>query len=145
MTDAVTWICAVFEEMLKRYGNDSAQAIIPECCAKFRGQIFELLSCFKDPVFQEEQEWRLLAIIEERDDAALVKYRPRNGLVVPYLELDISELAGVYHGRIPVAAVVCGPTTHPELAHESICRWLDACNYHFVNVRRSRIPLSKYL
>jgi hypothetical protein len=148
ISDAVTWICAVYGEMLRKYGDENAQTmILPFCYAKFRGQVFELLSCFKDPAFQEEQEWRLLAIIDAHDDVGLVKCRAKNGLIIPYIELDVTDSAGVHHGRIPVDEVVCGPATHPELAERSVRLFLERAGYSWTHtrVRRSKVPLSHYL
>jgi hypothetical protein len=145
--DAVHWVCTVFETMVERYGAlDRESCILPLCCAKFRSQVFEMLSCFKDPGYREENEWRLLAILDLHRSGALVKYRARSGMVVPYIEIGVSDVAGIHAGRMPVAEVVCGPMTHPELAQRSVRLLLDNSGYPWTTtaVRRSKIPFAAY-
>ncbi len=61
---------------------------------------------------------------------------------VPYVDLDVTDTAGVFTSRLPLWEVIHGPTAHPELALASLKLYLDGNGYGFhTAVELSRIPL----
>lgn len=138
--------------------------------------------CFKHPGFEEEQEWRLIKLVDVREEFRVVNDRRREerlaeslqwlkdegvnvdehatpwssanaegvdigfrrsslGLV-PYVELPLRDMAGVFTGLLPLWHVVQGPSPHPELATEALGMLLESRGYGFhTKVETSRIPL----
>jgi hypothetical protein len=106
----------------------------------------DMLQCMlmmKNPKFVEEQEWRL---IHYRDDfgfyapQSIIEYRATRQFVVPFVSLDVSPMAGVNHGKVPITNVVVGPTAHPAAALSSIRAMLRE-SHAFAQVVNSEIPL----
>jgi hypothetical protein len=138
--------------------------------------------CFKHPTFEEEREWRLIKLVDVREELRLldsrrieemlratrermlaigvempenrtawgeanaegveIHFRPSSMGLVPYVELPIVDVAGVFTGRLPLWQVIQGPTTNPDLLLESLRMYLEARGYGFhTDVRPSGIPL----
>ncbi|MEN5264806.1 DUF2971 domain-containing protein [Stenotrophomonas sp. TWI587] len=60
--------------------------------------LVELAATFKDAGFEEEREVRMIV----RPDTSEIKYRPRNGMLVPYVEIEIpaEAIEGVHVGPV---------------------------------------------
>lgn len=100
-----------------------------------------LLACLKNPAFEEEREWRMIA--SERDMSKTykyLKYRSSRNMLIPYLELPIpafAENGGLYSNLI-IDEVIISPTPHPDLSLESCRMMMD--HYQCKSVRASAIP-----
>jgi Protein of unknown function (DUF2971) len=96
----------------------------------------------KNAGFREEREYRLMTSgirpshipNGEKREQKEIKYRERNGLVVPYVEL-FSTLGG----GLPIKSIIVGPHSHQELQEEAVKMMLEV-EYPKVKVRRSQIP-----
>jgi hypothetical protein len=85
----------------------------------------------KHKAFEEEQEWRVLM----NDYKAVVKYRVRGSLLVPYVEFDLkSKMADL------LQAVIVGPINHREQTAEAIKTLLESNGLQSVEVICSRTP-----
>ena len=72
----------------------------------------------KDPVFREEQEWRIMTMQSPYDSKE--QYRVSNGLLIPYRSIDLDQPPA----RFPITRVLVGPSLHPEQARNSLRRFL---------------------
>jgi hypothetical protein len=96
----------------------------------------------KNVGFREEREYRLsLSGIRrshvpegEKREQKEIKYRNRNGLVVPYV-----ELFATLGEELPIKSIVVGPHAHQEMQEEAV-KMLVESKYQEVDVRRSQIP-----
>ncbi|WP_282244778.1 hypothetical protein [Stenotrophomonas sp. PS02300] len=70
--------------------------------------LVEFAATFKDAGFEEEREVRMIA----RPNSNEIKYRPRNGILVPYVEIDIPAEA--------IEGVCIGPVREQGLASVSM-------------------------
>lgn len=85
-------------------------------------------SRLKSSSFQEEEEIRFISKYYQHYSDADIKFREGKTMLVPYIELDISELEK--SGPI-FAKLITGPSPHGELAYHSIAHYLSnkkACN-----------------
>jgi len=101
------------------------------------GRLMRTAATCKNKAFQDEKEWRLVAMCPSHpDEAKMVKFRCRKGLVVPYWPIALD--ADVW-GAI---TVVVGPTAHPDESRASIERLLGARCHHNcqIYVRNSEVP-----
>ncbi|WP_157998933.1 DUF2971 domain-containing protein [Citricoccus sp. CH26A] len=137
--------------------------------------------CFKHPSFEEEQEWRLIRVVDVEEDSRLrdgrrqevegvaqkrtdkagsetpepatdgsgapndivdVRFRQSSLGLVPYVEIPLLDTEGNFDGRLPLWQVIQGPTSHPELALDSLRMYLNSCGYgEPTEVLPSDIPL----
>ena len=97
---------------------------------------------FKNPSFEDEHEWRLVAGLH-RDEASAapllqeVAFRSGASIVKPYLDLPLKP----EQKRLPIARVMFGPTLRPGLTKESLEFFLSRRGYSDVPVESSNVPL----
>lgn len=184
-----SWLAAVEQEI---QGGRSEESVYPyPALWILQRMLIELYLCFKNPGFAEEKEWRLIKLVDVREEVRHasdqlrnqrlraqmartreqmreagvdrdlpewpefppasfsrraegleVKFRPSSFGVVPYIDIPLKDRAGIFTGRLPLWEVIHGPTTHPELALQSLILYLDAHDYGFhTEVTPSQIPL----
>ena len=138
--------------------------------------------CFKNPAFSEEEEWRLIKLVDVREEFRLLSDRRSKAMLaatrermkqmgvdmpewptawsqahaegidihfrqsalglVPYVELSLSDKAGIFTDRLPLVEVIQGPSPNAELSLESLAMYLESQGYGFhTTVRVSDIPL----
>jgi hypothetical protein len=93
--------------------------------------------------FREEKEYRICAVAIRRSKIPAelkrypkkIKFRSRNGLIVPYIELfkDFPKM-------LPLKSVIVGPHQFQERQADSIRLALDEFHFSDVQVRLSAIP-----
>lgn len=96
----------------------------------------------KNTGFREEREYRLAVTAiranhmpaSEKRELKNVKYRDRNGLVVPYV-----ELFSTVGDDLPIKSIIVGPHPNQELQEEATKMLLES-NGLVAKVRRSQIP-----
>lgn len=70
--------------------------------------LFDLMLSFKNSVFSEEKEWRLIVAMDRKHRPELLKFRETNEGLVPYLEMFIVEdLEG--KSTFPLQSIKIGP------------------------------------
>jgi hypothetical protein len=95
-----------------------------------------LRSCvlFKHAGFSEESEWRLSGIPSH--SSTPWAYRVGARMLVPYVRLEFP----LEVERHPIADVIIGPTSQPELAEISLRGMLDSHGLRQVRIKHSDIP-----
>jgi len=69
---------------------------------------FDLILSFKNPVFQEEKEWRLIKVMEAEHKPEILRFREISEGLIPYLETFIfDDLEGEY--TFPLFEINFGP------------------------------------
>jgi hypothetical protein len=105
---------------------------------------------FKNPVFHDEQEWRLVVLGNVGEE---VHYRESRFGLVPYVKAGEYIKAGdhIRHQEhtqarkrpLPIKTVVQGPRVEPELSKEAVDGFLAKHGYarEIVKVLLRKIPL----
>lgn len=105
----------------------------------------EIAVGFKNPVFEEEKEWRLVYRRFEMipDDSLSVSFRHRNGMPLPYVSLALGDSSAEH--RV-IDDIVIGPTRYLPLAGYGTEQFLRALSpeYKKISVRHSTVPLRPY-
>ena len=99
----------------------------------------ECLICFKDPAYQEEEEWRVI----QNGQNAGIKFRPSGPRVVPYIELALTPLTDDKpDARLPLKSITYGPTLEPAVTEKSLAMLLEHHKYNqpAIEIKRSGIP-----
>jgi hypothetical protein len=105
--------------------------------------ISDWLVCFKNPIFQEEREWRL--VCQSRFFSGVdalpfpLQFRPGTGMVVPYLEIPFAIHNGNTKNKPPIREIVYGGNLRHELTKKALDQLLETQGYPDVRVERSII------
>lgn len=91
---------------------------------------------FKDPAFEEEEEWRALSVIFGPFMEKWLKFRSARGIVKPFIEL---ELPPNKRNGWPIDRVVIGPSNHAQLAMDSL-KILSRSNGLGFEIVQSKVP-----
>jgi hypothetical protein len=125
--------------------DGKASSLVDEVCHIFRRALWYPLVTFKDAMFAEENEWRAIEIMNRSETEKRVRFRSRASKLVPYIEVDFSNLQPVppyqQHGKIPIREVFHGPTLNPDLSVRALQLLLAKHGYADAEVKGSRIPL----
>lgn len=105
----------------------------------------ECLNCFKDPAYEEEDEWRVIQHGRVNGiDVVTASFRENAGRIVPYYVLDFTKTKGAHKGRLPIEEVRCGPTLEPKTtlrALEQLCTSHGYASPPLV-IKKSAIPFT---
>jgi hypothetical protein len=100
----------------------------------YTGAIERYCVLMKDAAFREENELRLnVADYYVETNGLPVKFRVRNNLVVPYLELDLAD-----NWPALIREIIIGPGPDPELRYKNIMHFLNMLGLNKVSVNLSK-------
>jgi hypothetical protein len=133
----------LLKELIEGQSNERIYQIIPTVLMFLEDHLSEFLFTFKSNYFQEEQEWRAMISIEKmnRDHIKTVQFRNGNGIITPYIELDISPDYGTNIHQLPIGNIILGPTLDQELTMNSLSMMLRKDNLNFVELIKSGVSL----
>lgn len=110
------------------------------------GRVYQLLARIKHAAFREEQEWRLIALVNQQEYPQLVPVRARTGLV-PYVHFGINlperEGDSDEFMRLPntIAKVIVGPGTDQVAQGWAVADLLRSAGYpDRTEIVLSRVP-----
>ena len=99
---------------------------------------------FKHPAFQEEKEWRILQFVDRKSHIGSLNFRVSGSRLVPYGELDLRTASArkgdVGDPDLPLQAVVCGPSLHPDSTKQVLELLFMRRGYSGVQVDPSQVP-----
>jgi hypothetical protein len=128
------------DAMLAVLGSVDPRSDLAESRARVFSTLGELVGFttgFKDPAFAEEKEWRAVHVIPNGEFEE-VRFRPSNGVAVPYINLRIGTDP---EGKLPITEVVRGPRVDSDTAVRSLELLLASNGYPDVAITASSIPL----
>lgn len=93
---------------------------------------------FKHPAFSAELEVRFVLPNYHipKIQNSVVKFREKNNLLIPYLEVPFGPGSGTFSA---ITKIILGPATNIEQAHKSVSLFLESLNYASI-VENSKIP-----
>lgn len=94
------------------------------------------LATIKNPTFQAEHEWRLVATITDVEVREKVRVG-RDGLLVPYIELSLPAPTD----QAAVLSITVGPGPHQQLRRDSVLRFLESIGTDGIQVRTTATTL----
>jgi hypothetical protein len=109
--------------------------------------VSESLRCFKDPAYEEEQEWRSVQYMGTVDDEmpAPRGFRTSGDRIVQFIELDFTKSRGKYHGKLPIKSIRYGSTLDQKVTERLLRLLCRDTGYaeDLISIGRSGIPLSR--
>lgn len=125
----------VADTAIKHFADAGTDAERADVVRDFSERFARATASCKDPSFQEEREWRLVAI---RDTAySDVRYREGISTLTPYLtfKLPVDD-----KNRLRLRRVILGPTPHPKLAGRAVTNMMKHRNVLWGTVDDSKTP-----
>ncbi|MDD5102542.1 MAG: DUF2971 domain-containing protein [Endomicrobiaceae bacterium] len=89
---------------------------------------------FKHKCFKSEKEIRAVMCIPKENSGYDIKYRIRNGIVVPYIEVVIDN-------KEYLSDITIGPLINDDIAKNNLEQYLNANGYKNVKVQKSGLPI----
>jgi hypothetical protein len=74
--------------------------------------LLDMIMCFKQPAFHEENEWRLMRITRDDHEPETIRFREQEGILVPFRPQYLFERNGEQRPRFPLKSVCCGPSSN---------------------------------
>jgi hypothetical protein len=112
--------------------------------------VSECLRCFKDPAYEEEQEWRVVQYMGSDDEKPVRRdFRTSGDRIVQFIELDFTKSGGKYRGKLPIRSILYGSTLDQKVAERLLRLLFRDSGYigddlvDLVSIGRSGIPLSR--
>jgi len=97
-------------------------------------------SC-KHPSLAEEREWRLVHAWAPGEAGLPVQFRRGSNGLTSYVELKVTDPAGIFDDRIPIHRFVAGPTANPRQAAKTLALFRYEHGYEgSAEIVRSAIP-----
>lgn len=96
-----------FADIIEAGAKDRADTNYQKACKKFQKTTAVYAMFFKHSAFQEEQEYRF---IFKRKKETEVLYREKDGFMIPYIEIKLSE------ALLPIEEIMVAPKNHIDLA-----------------------------
>jgi hypothetical protein len=101
--------------------------------------VIDFASSCKHPDFSEEKEWRVIYQRATDRDPLPVRFRTAEGILVPYVELELPEPTGAHAGRLPVREVQIGPIPDLDRTWLGLQMFLDS-HGQSITITGSRTP-----
>jgi hypothetical protein len=98
-------------------------------------QLANLVPLFKNPSFQEEHEWRVVAALPPQP----IQFRLHSSYLAPYIELPIFAA-----GRAALREVIVGPNPNQSRCARSIKMALSRFGFHDTEVKTSKLPFNSW-
>ncbi len=103
----------------------------------------EMLLRFKNPVWNDEAEWRLIVIQNPSAQGSKTFVRESDFGFTPYIHIKPVEKGRHQNGRLPIGSLKIGPTANPELTKRALEIFIAGTEYkeNYVTISNSSIPL----
>lgn len=163
ITDIVDGLFKLYKQSLNR-NAENPEMIAQKYARVFANFIMRYVLCFKDEVFKEENEWRLIHVQENRNDRN-IEFRAADEYLIPYIEAGIRpineekfkehcqevEAMGIEdlrnyvekNGEFPINEVIIGPDPHHEIAETSAKKFLSKKGFPDCNLFSKSTNLRK--
>lgn len=144
--DQISHLNRLLDTIVLAVGNKISEIVdstgkMPHPIFQFLGttylDVLQALCIVKHPSFEEEQEWRLMAVTGFDERGETVCFREGSSMLIPYIELHLPE------DRPLLSKVILGPSQHSDLSMYALSRLIvdtGLCN----SLRNSLIPYREW-
>lgn len=146
--DTVNSACGTLNQNLEqrsvKSGNQEQSIELAETVVEnLTARLLQYVAAFKRSSFREEKEWRIADIdLLDLPQNTPLQFRVRQGIIVPYRQLQLGNAEDEKSPRLPLSIVMKGPTLDRPLAVRSLRDVLRSHGYgDDVEIQVSEIPL----
>lgn len=142
-----TWLneMAVFERSSgKKFTARKEEELNNHLYGTYGYFLSEFLNCFKDPAYQEEQEWRIIQFGRRGYEAVInPTFRTAGGCIVPYTEINFKP-SKKFAGILPVELIYYGPTLNTHITERSLNLLCESHGFQkdLLKIARSTVPFT---
>jgi hypothetical protein len=122
-------------------GTHKDNRILGECFSALIMLLWSVVPQLKDPVFEEEHEWRLVYTSIQDKPLQLVEFRQSATSLVPYISVDLRTGSPPL---LPLVQITHAPSPEPDLTKAALRDLLKSLRYpETTTIAGSNIPLRK--
>jgi len=114
-------------ELVSDYEMEHVTAVLAD---HFFSVIASCAIFFKDATFKSEEEYRI-AIIGRKEVGEQVRFRARNGVIIPYIEVEFKE-------KLPISHITIGPKNNIDIAKSGIEHYVRSKGYNLEQISVSK-------
>lgn len=118
---------------------ESANFLIALCCQFVRSHVADYLLSFKHKAFDVESEWRL-CLTPSTDDEVKIQFRDGPYGLTPYVEIDLTPMAGINKDKLPLASITHGPVPDPSNTQFALAKLLRSKGYFHALIDGCDLP-----
>jgi len=132
----------IYNELIKNLNKMNIKVVDEKMQLEMLSEITSILGLyfvnysifFKSPYFKAEEEYRVAFGLDRSRHSKMIKFRMRQGLIVPYIELKYNEKF--------IRSLVIGPTNKSDLTEKGLKLYYEnQCNGREIKIEKSQIPL----
>jgi len=121
--------------------GDPDDLAVARCEAFVLAELTPAFASCKHPSLAEEREWRLVHSWAPGEAGLPVQFRPGPNALSAYVELKVTDPAGIFDDRIPISRFVSGPSPNPRQAAKTLGLFRYEHGYEgSTEIVRSAIP-----
>ena len=121
-----------FPEIMNEAMHDEDCKVFQDYCHRLHKILNAYAMFFKQQEFEAEKEYR---IVFRNPDKKKILFREKEGFLLPYIVIDLSD-----QKRLPLSRITVAPKNHTDLARKGMIQYLDSLGYD-VPVELSRLKL----
>ena len=103
--------------------------------------LFDIITSFKNPAFREEQEWRLIKVIDPDQLTELLQFRDLNGRLTPYISTLIYENDEDNY-FCPISKIRFGPVLDEKITKSNLELFVKKAASSANNIKIKSITIS---
>lgn len=114
-------------ELISEYREEQVTSVLAD---HFFSMMASCAVFFKDAAFKSEEEYRI-AVISRGEVDGKVKFRARNGVIIPYIEVLFEE-------SLPISHITIGPKNNIDIAKSGIEHYVRSKGYNLETISVSK-------
>lgn len=146
-SQVINQICDTSAESIRKIeqtiDKEKLKDVVNKIIALVSKVLLYQIARFKQEAFKEENEWRIIYLVDNQDEyiKESFDFRFKNGLAIPYIELQLSEENGELINKLPINRIVCGPSLDTPRALKSLKLMKKRFGYDKVTIKKSSFTL----
>jgi len=118
--------------------NDNVKEVVMEMVSD---ALYQFFPAMKNRSFVHERESRFIYCAENQNHQE-IKFREKRGILLPYVQLQITDPEGNPHAQLPIDDIVISPGPRINYVEKSVRYFLKESGYDYLQdkVRKSNIP-----
>ena len=135
---ALSDIIGIGMHRIAAHPNENVREVLQESVSD---ALYQFFPAMKSRYFNHERESRFIYYVEEENQAE-VAFREKQGIILPYVRMQIVNAEGQPHQELPIDDIVISPGPRIEYVEKSVKYFLRMAGYGYLTdkVRRSDIP-----
>ncbi len=132
--------CCAINIFIKKYPTLDKNYLINYCEEKITNELLNLAFTFKNKVFDEEEEWRIIKFNDRNWGIINVEFRTNKGEIIPFTKIRFDNSASDSVNLNTIKQIYIGPTLEPLKTKITTEMLLRKYGFNQTGVKSSEIP-----